>query len=95
MASTRAGGENKGLGGGLGILVPNTVFAHQMAENSSIYTFSRYVHYDAPRSFLVPDSGISVLPDGQVDHPSYTRAFNMEVMMTSGLQDAMMDWYPQ
>lgn len=87
------GDEDKGLGGGSWVLMPNMVFALQMAENLSIYPFFRYVHSDAPRSFLIPDSGIPVPPGGDVsDSPSNTRAFNMEVMMSFNLQDAVMDW---
>jgi hypothetical protein len=84
--------EDKGLGGGAWILMPNVVFALQPAENLSIYPFFRYVHSDAPRSFLVPDSGIPVPPGGNVDDAvPNTRAFNMEVMVTFGLQSAVMD----
>ncbi len=87
------GDNDKGLGGGSWILMPNMVFALQPAENFSIYPFFRYVHSDGPRPFLVPDSGIPVPPGGDVgDASPKTRGFNMETMMVFGLQDAVLDW---
>jgi hypothetical protein len=87
------GDSDKGLGGGSWILMPNMVFALQLAENLSIYPFFRYVHSDGPRPFLLPDSGIPVPPGGEAgDVSAKTRGFNMEVMMVFGLQNAVMDW---
>lgn len=87
------GDEEKGLGGGSWIYMPNMVFALQLDKNFSVYPFLRYVHSDTPRPFLIPDIGIPVPPLGDVDDsPADTRAFNMEVMMTYSLQDALMDW---
>lgn len=87
------GDDDRGLGGGAWILMPNVVFALQPTEKLSIYPFFRYVHSDAPRSFLVPDSGIPVNPGGDVsDAVDDTRAFNLEVMNVFSLEDAVLDW---
>jgi hypothetical protein len=87
------GNDELGTGGGAWILMPNVVFALQPAENLAIYPFLRYVHSDAPRPFLIPDSGIPVPPGGDVEPAAAnTRAFNMEVMCTFSLQDAVVDW---
>ena len=87
------GGDDRGLGGGAWLLMPNMVFALQPAENLSIYPFFRYAHSDGPRPYLLPDSGIPIPPGADADDvSSKTRAFNMEVMMVFGLQNAVMEW---
>ncbi|MGI9470321.1 MAG: hypothetical protein ACR2NZ_02235 [Rubripirellula sp.] len=87
------GDDELGTGGGSWILMPNIVFALQPAEKLSMYPFFRYVHSDAPQSFLVPDSGIPVPPGGDVSSlADDTRAFNLEWMNVFSLEDAVMDW---
>ncbi len=87
------GDETRGLGGGSWIFMPNLVFALQPAENLSVYPFLRYVHSDAPRSFLVSDPGLPTPPVPDVSASlDNTRAFNLEVMNSFSLQDAVFDW---
>lgn len=87
------GDENKGVGNGAWILMPNVVFALQPADNLSIYPFFRYVHSDGPRPFLVPDEGIPAPFTGDADDESAkVRGFSMEVPIVFDLQDAIFDW---
>ena len=87
------GDEDLGTGGGAWILMPNIVFALQPAEKLSMYPFLRYVHADAPRSYLISDTGIPIPPGGDVSQAADdTRAFNLEWMNTFSLEDAIFDW---
>ena len=87
------GDDDRGLGGGAWILMPNMVFALQLADNLSVYPFLRYVHSDGPQPFLLPDTGLPIPPGGDVtDATADTRAFNMEFMTSFNLEDAVMDW---
>ena len=49
------GDEDRGLGGGQWIIMPNVVFALQLAENFSVYPFFRYVHADDVQSNFVTE----------------------------------------
>ena len=86
------GDENLGTGGGSWILMPNVVFALQPAEKLSMFPFFRYVHSDAPQSFLIPDSGIPVPPGNVADRANNTRGFNLEWMNVFSLEDSIVDW---
>ena len=85
------GDEDRGLGGGQWILMPNVVFALQPAKNWSMYPFFRYVHSDDVQTNLVPDLPLPDEP-GLFD-TSDLRGFNLEWTNVLQLEDAFFNWF--
>ena len=84
------GDEDRGLGGGQWILMPNFVLALQPTKNLSMYPFFRYVHAEDTQTSFVIDPP---LPDpGPLFASNKLRGFNLEWINVLQLNDAFLNW---
>ena len=84
------GDEDRGLGGGQWILMPNMVFALQPTKNWSMYPFFRYVHADPVQTNFVIDPPLPEDPD--LFGTTELRGFNLEWINVIQLEDAFFNW---